>query len=126
MERLRHWTFLDGHTTVRERARQADSAKGSRKVPYRHPASAVQQQHPGSFNVATPPRPASLNAGRQDLRAPADSQQAEGRPAKGAMADRPADHDNVSPAGSQVLVAANYYSMTQRKSRHLSHCMIRT
>lgn len=87
MERLRHWTFLDGHTTVRERARQADSAKGSRKVPHRHPAPVVQQQHPGPFNAATPPNPASLDAGRQDVRAPADSQQAEERTANGAMAD---------------------------------------
>ena len=84
MERLRHWTFLDGHTTVRERARQADSAKGSRKVPYKHPASAAQQQHPGPLNMATPP---SRDAGRQGVRAPADNQRAAGRPASGAMAE---------------------------------------
>ena len=121
MERLRHWTFLDGHTTVRERARQADSAKGTRKVPCRHPASCAQQQHPGPLNAPTPPKPASLDAGRQDLRAPADRQQAGGRPAKGAMADQPADHDSVSPAGSQVLVMAEFCVLTLGKSRHLSH-----
>ena len=107
VERLRYWTFLDGHTTVRERARQAESAKGSRRVPYRQPASGVQQQHPGPFKEATPPRPASLDAGRQDAGAPADSQQAQERLASGAMADKPAGHSSVVPAGSQVLDTAD-------------------
>ena len=120
MERLRHWTFLDGHTTVRERARQAESAKGSRKVPHRHPASAAQQQHPGPFNTATPLEPASLDPGRQDVRVPADSQQAGGRPVRDAMADQPAGHHGVFSAGNQVLVMRDSCALTLRKSRNLS------
>ena len=47
MEHLRQWTFLDGHTTVRERARRAETAKGaSKKGKRRHnrqPAAAAQR-----------------------------------------------------------------------------------
>ncbi len=32
-ERLRHWTFVDGHTTVRERARRKESRKGRKRAP---------------------------------------------------------------------------------------------
>lgn len=48
MERLRQWTFVDGHTTVRERARRSDSRKATRRT-YRmrrakQPAAAPQEE----------------------------------------------------------------------------------
>ena len=49
-ERLRQWTFLDGHTTVRERARRAESRKARARAPRRSSkrqvaARAAQQEH---------------------------------------------------------------------------------
>lgn len=49
-ERLRQWTFLDGHTTVRERARRAESRKARARAPSRSSkrqaaARATEQDH---------------------------------------------------------------------------------